>query len=87
MASDQSNVGSGAKGGFQNKGQQKTYDITGTAPDGTPLPPRTVTQQQWREEKLGKQGYVKPEDLDETEGDTGGTTTGGTTDSGSTGGL
>jgi len=50
-------------------GQQKTYDITGTAPDGTALPARTVTQQQWREEKLGKQGYVKPEDLDDTETD------------------
>lgn len=53
------------------KGQQKTYDITGTNPvTGDALPPRTVTQEQWRLEKLGQQGYVKPTDLDETEGGT-----------------
>ena len=57
------------------KGQQKTYDVTGTNPQtGEALPPRTVTQAEWRSEKLGQQGYTKPEDLDddtETTGESG----------------
>jgi hypothetical protein len=42
-----------------NKGQQKTYVITNPATGET----RTVTQQQWREEKLGKAGWEKPADM------------------------
>lgn len=58
----------GGKGLEHAKGQQKTYDITGTDPaTGEPLPDRTVTQAEWRQEKLGKAGYVKPEDMDESE--------------------
>lgn len=63
------------------QGLDKKYDITGTSKDGTALPPRTVTQREWRDEKLGQQGYQKPADLDETEG-TGGTGGTGGTDSG-----
>jgi hypothetical protein len=49
------------------KGQDKVWNVTGTDPvTGLPLPPRTVTTRQWREEKLGQQGYVKPDDLDES---------------------
>lgn len=42
-------------------GQQKVYTITNPATGET----RTVTQQQWREEKLGKAGWEKPEELPE----------------------
>jgi hypothetical protein len=44
-------------------GQEKTYDITHSVTGET----RTVTQRQWREEKLGKAGWVKPVDLEEEE--------------------
>jgi len=45
--------------GDSNKGQQKTYVITNPATGET----RTVTQQQWREEKLGKAGWEKPAEM------------------------
>lgn len=44
------------------KGQQKTYDVTNPTTGET----RTVTQAQWREQKLGQQGFEKPADLDES---------------------
>lgn len=49
-----------------NKGQNKVYQIT----NSTTGEVRTVTQRQWREEKLGQQGWQKPDDLDETEPET-----------------
>jgi hypothetical protein len=44
-----------------NKGQNKLYQITNPATGEQ----RTVTQAQWREEKLGQQGWQKPADLPE----------------------
>ena len=45
-----------------NKGQDKTYTITNPATGEQ----REVTQRQWREEKLGQQGWEKPADLDDS---------------------
>lgn len=59
------------KGTSGAAGQQKSYVVTNPTTNET----RTVTQAEWREQKLGKQGFVKPDDLDETE-DTGDTTSG-----------
>lgn len=52
----------------ENRGQSKTYVITKPGEQ-----PRTVTQQQWKDEKLGQQGWQKPDDLDENAPDDGGT--------------
>jgi hypothetical protein len=53
------------------KGQQKSYQLTGTNPTtGEPLPPITATQEDWRTRKLGQQGYVKPADMPEYDGTT-----------------
>lgn len=76
---NQSQSGQGNKAGqpvgsASAPGQQKTYDVTGTGPDGQALPPRTVTQEQWRTEKLGQAGYQKPADLDESAESGAGTT-------------
>lgn len=43
----------------QAPGQDKTYDITNPATGET----RTVTQREWREQKLGQQGFEKPAEL------------------------
>lgn len=40
-------------------GQQKTFVVTHPT---DPRSPMTVTQAQWREQKLGQQGWSKPED-------------------------
>lgn len=58
-------------------GQQKMYTVT----NPTTGESRVVTQAQWREEKLGKQGFEKPDDLDEPEPEP------EPSDSGSTGGT
>jgi hypothetical protein len=51
------------------KGQQKTYQVTGVNPQtGETLTPRLVTQEEWRTQKLGKQGYEKPADMPEDDG-------------------
>jgi hypothetical protein len=44
-----------------NKGQDKVYTVTNPTTGET----RTVTQRQWREEKLGQQGFEKPAELPE----------------------
>lgn len=57
-------------------GQDKTYQITNPSTGET----RTVTQREWREGKLGQQGWQKPADLPETpEDQTPGGEQGGTT--------
>lgn len=59
------------RGTDRASGQDKTWDVEGFDPKtGEPLPSRTVTTREWREEKLGKAGYTKPADLDETAPDT-----------------
>ena len=48
--------------GSSAPGQQKTYVITHPT---DPTSPRTVTQEEWREEKLGQKGWSKPADMPE----------------------
>lgn len=47
-------------------GLNKEYVITRTLPDGT-VETQTVTQRQWRDQKLGQAGWEKPPDLEEVE--------------------
>jgi hypothetical protein len=55
------------QGGGQGKntenaaGQQKSYNVTNPTTGET----RTVTQAEWREQKLGQQGFEKPDVVDE----------------------
>lgn len=51
------------RGGVNAPGQSKTYTVTNPTTGET----KTVTQREWREQKLGQQGFEKPPDLDETE--------------------
>jgi hypothetical protein len=50
--------------GSQAPGQQKTYVVTHPT---DPSSPKTVTQQQWREDKMAKAGWVKPADVPDSE--------------------
>ena len=43
-------------------GQQKTYVVTHPT---DPTSPKEVTQEQWREDKMGQAGWVKPPDMPE----------------------
>lgn len=54
----------GAGGGTESApGQQKTFEITNPATGET----KTVTQAEWREQQLGKAGWVKGSDAPEDE--------------------
>ena len=53
--------GKGGGPGEGNRGQDKVHTITNPATGET----RQVTQRQWREEKLGQQGWQKPADMPE----------------------
>lgn len=52
----------------QGHGQDKVYEVTNPQTGEK----RTVTQREWREQKLGRAGFQKPDDMPEDEaGDTG----------------
>jgi hypothetical protein len=64
----------GGRDGDGPKGQNKTYTVRN--PDTGEV--RTVTQREWREQKLGQAGFVKPEDLSEDDSDDDTQSSGGT---------
>jgi hypothetical protein len=51
----------GVRGPGDAPGQKKTYEVT----NPTTGEIRIVTQAEWREQKLGQQGFQKPPDLPE----------------------
>lgn len=58
-AKRESAMGTGTGTGPGNRGQDKTYTVTNPATGEQ----RTVTQREWREQKLGQQGFEKPADM------------------------
>lgn len=55
-----------AKTTRKSKAEPKKFYVFGSDPaTGQALPNRTVTEAEWRKEKLGELGYVKPDDLDD----------------------
>lgn len=68
--------GDQGRGNQDNRGQNKTWNVTNPTTGET----RTVTTREWREQKLGQQGFEKPVDLEETVEDE---TSGGTDNTGS----
>jgi hypothetical protein len=50
------------RGGTNAPGQQKTWTVTNPKTGET----RQCTSREWREQKLGQQGFLKPPDLDDS---------------------
>ena len=54
--------GSKGRGSADAAGQQKSYTVT----NPTTGESKTVTQREWREQQLGRAGFEKPAELDDT---------------------